>query len=227
MLNDGIVESSKSPWRAQIVVVKNGPRKSRLAIDYSETINRFTLPDGYPLPRIDDTISKIAHYRVFSTIDLRSAYHHVPIKNEDKLYTAFEACGRLYHFNRILFGITNGVACFQRIMNTIIEEEDLTGTFAYLDDVTVCGVTQEEHDENLQKFLSAAKRRSTILTNVRFLPPGFALLGMRWKVVRSGLIPQDWSLCVAYPSQRMSNSCAGLLDFLRIIQDGSTTTQRK
>ena len=101
MMNDGIIEPSKSPWRAQVVVVKHVPHKPRLAIDYSETINKFTLQDGYPLPRIEDTISKIARYRVFSTIDLRSAYHQVPIKDEDKLYTAFEACGKLYHFNRI------------------------------------------------------------------------------------------------------------------------------
>ena len=158
MPNDGIIEPSKSPWCIQ--VVKNGQRKLRLAIDYSQTINRFMLPYWYLLPHIDDTISKIACYRVFSIIDLQSAYHQVPIKDEDKSYTAFEACGRLYHFNCIPFGVTNGVAYFQHIKNTIIEEEGLMGTFAYFDNVTVCGMTQEEHDENLQKFLSGAKKKA-------------------------------------------------------------------
>ena len=59
--------------------------------DYSETINRFTLLDGYPLPRIDDNVNKIAQYRVFSSIDMCSAYHQIPIKDEDKPYTAKSA----------------------------------------------------------------------------------------------------------------------------------------
>ena len=89
LLREGILEPSNSPWRAQIVVTKDDNHKKRLAIDYSQTINRFTLLDGYPLPCIDDTVNKIAQYRVFSTIDLRSAYHQVPIRKEDKPYTAF------------------------------------------------------------------------------------------------------------------------------------------
>lgn len=104
-------------------------------------------------------MNQIARYIVFSTINLRSAYHQVPIKDEDKPYTVFVAYLRLCQFKRIPFGVTNGVACFQRIMDSIIEEEGLTGIFAYMDDVTICGVTQEEHDEHLQKFLSAPKKR--------------------------------------------------------------------
>jgi len=119
LLKEGIIEPSNSPWRAQVVVTKDDNHKKRLAIDYSETINRFTLLDGYSLPRIDDTVNKIAHYRVFSTIDLRSAYHQVPINEEDKLYTAFESAGGLYQFTRVPFGVTNGVACFQRVMDLL------------------------------------------------------------------------------------------------------------
>ncbi len=66
-----------------------------MANDYSETINKFTLPDSYPLPHIDNTVNQIAHYHVFSTIDLKSAYHQVPIRDKDKPYTAFEASGGL------------------------------------------------------------------------------------------------------------------------------------
>ncbi|XP_027225401.2 uncharacterized protein K02A2.6 [Penaeus vannamei] len=160
LLKEGIIEPSNSPWRAQVVVVKGESRKMRLAIDYSETINKFTLLDSYPLPRIDETVNKMAQYRIFSTIDLRSAYHQVAIKDTDKLYTAFEAGGKLYQFARIPFGVTNGVACFQRIMDSLIKEEGLVGTYAYLDNVTICGMTQQEHDGYLNKFLEAAARRN-------------------------------------------------------------------
>ena len=162
LLREGIIETSNSPWRAQIVVTKDDNHKKRLAIDYSQTINRFTLLDGYPLPRIDDTVNKIAQYRVFSTIDLRSAYHQVPIRKEDKVYTAFKSDGSLYQFTRIPFGVTNGVACFQRIMDSFIQEAKLDGTFAYLDDITICGMTQAEHDLNLERFLKAAEMKNIV-----------------------------------------------------------------
>ena len=87
LLKEGIIEPSLSPWRAQVVVTKDENHRKRLAIDYSQTINRFTLLDAFPLPRINDMVNKIAQYRVFSTIDLRSAYHQVPLKDEDKPYT--------------------------------------------------------------------------------------------------------------------------------------------
>lgn len=159
LLKEGVIEPSISPWRAQVVVTKDENHKKRLAIDYSQTINRFTLLDAYPLPRIDQSVNEIAQYRVFSTIDLRSAYHQVPIRQEDKPYTAFESSGSLYQFTRVPFGVTNGVACFQRLMDSFISEEKLDGTFAYLDNVTICGMTQEEHDTNLGRFLKAAKSK--------------------------------------------------------------------
>ena len=82
-------------------------------------------------------------------MDLKSAYHQIPIK-EDKSYTAFEANGKLYQFCRIPFGVTNGVACFQRI---IIKENNSTGVYAYVDNIVVVGKNQQEHDENLEKNL--------------------------------------------------------------------------
>ena len=130
-----------------------GNQKKRLTVDYSETINRFTLLDAYPLPRINE----MAQYRVFSTIDLKSAYHQITLREEDKPYTAFEADGGLYQFCRVPFGVTNGVAVFQRQMDSFVEENSLSGTFPYLDNITICGRNEIEHDENLKRFLQAAK----------------------------------------------------------------------
>ena len=114
LLKEGIIESSQSPWRAKVVVTKDENHKKRLAIDYFQTVNRFTQLDAFPLPRISDTINEIAQYRFFSTLDLKSAYHQIPLKEENKPYTAFEAKGGLYQFIRLPFGVINWVACFQR-----------------------------------------------------------------------------------------------------------------
>ena len=59
-MKEGIIEPSTSPWRAQVVVTKDDNHKKRLVVGYSETINRFTILDAYPLPHIDETVNKIA-----------------------------------------------------------------------------------------------------------------------------------------------------------------------
>ena len=157
LLKAGVIEPSNSPWRAQVVVVSNRTKK-RLAIDYSQTINKYTFLDAYPLPKINEIVNKIARYRFFSTIDLQHAYHQIQIKEADRPYTAFEAAGSLYQFTRVPFGVTNGVSCFQRIMDSFIRSAKLDATFSYLDDVIICGMTQQEHDLNLKNFLEAAAK---------------------------------------------------------------------
>jgi len=82
----------------------------------------------------------------------------VPIKEIDRKYTGFEVNGRLYLFCRIPFGVTNGVAVFQRTMDKMVHEEGLKNTFPYLDNITVGGRNQQEHDENVKKFHEAIHR---------------------------------------------------------------------
>lgn len=76
---------------------------------------------------------------------------------EEKHFTAFEADGRLYEFNRIPFGLTNAVVCFQRLMDLIVDKNQLQDTFIYLDNVTICGKSKAQHDLNLEKFHEAAE----------------------------------------------------------------------
>lgn len=158
LLKDGVIEECVSPWRAQVLVVSSANHRRRMVVDYSQTINRFTELDAFPLPRIEGIVNRVASYQVFSSIDLRSAYHQIPIPEEDRTYTAFEACGKLYHFTRIPFGVRNGVPAFQRSLTKIIAMEGLEGIEEYLDDVTVCGRDQQEHDANLENFMKAVSK---------------------------------------------------------------------
>lgn len=190
LLRENIIEPSSSPWRAQPFVTRGDNHKARMVIDYSLTINRFTLLDAYPLPKIQEIIFKISKNNVFSKIDLKSAYHQIPILESEKHYTAFEACGKLYQFLRVPFGVTNGVACFQRAIDQIIEAENLKLTFPYIDDVTVCGKDQKEHDDNLKRFLSAAKKYNLTLNEQKcsYATNSIQLLGY---VVSNGTIKPD------------------------------------
>ena len=83
-----------------------------MVTNYSQTINKFTLLDAYPLPKIEELISQVSKYKIFGTIDLRSAYLEVPIKQSEKHYKTFEADGKLYQFQRFPFSVMNGVASF-------------------------------------------------------------------------------------------------------------------
>ena len=157
LLQNSIIEPCSSPWRAQVLITKNQNRKRRMVIDYSRTINRFTLLDGYPFPTKEKLVSNVSQYRVYSTYDLRDAYHLVVIPEEDREYTGFEACGKLFQFKRMCFGLRNAIACFQRIMDQIIQVNQLKGVFAYVDNLYICGMDQREHNANLQAFLKAAE----------------------------------------------------------------------
>ena len=152
----GIIRPSVSPWRVQILVVNNKESgKKRLCVDYTQTVNLFTRLDEYPLPCIDNLVNKLSASRVLSTFDLKSAYHQILILESDKRYTAFEAEGKLWEFNQIPLGVTNGVPQFQRKMDEIVEIDKLKDTFPYLENVTVGEMNQEEHDANVSAFLDA------------------------------------------------------------------------
>ena len=160
LLDENIIEPSTSPWRAQVVIADDGRHKKRMVIDYSRTINKFTFLDAFPLPRIDDQVNMIANGKVFSTLDLKSAYYQIPICEADREYTAFEADGQLFQYTRFPFGVTNGVSMFQRVIQGIIQKHNLKDTYAYLDNVTIAGINKEDHDRKLSALRTAAEKEN-------------------------------------------------------------------
>ena len=105
-------------------------------------------------------INELSQYSVFSTFDLRSAYHQIKLISSERKYTGFEANSKLYEFTQIPFGVKNGVAAFQQTISQFIKEENLSNTYAYLDNVTVPGSTQLEHDRNVKAFIDTIRRRN-------------------------------------------------------------------
>ena len=107
--------------------------------------------------------------KYFSTYDLKSAYHQIPLKESEKKYTAFEGLGDLYEFCVLPFGVTNGVPSFQWIINDVITQEELSDTFPYLDNVTVAGIDQADHDRNDAAFREMIKRRNLTLNKSKIV----------------------------------------------------------
>ena len=157
LLAEGIIEPSNSPWRAQVLVTKDEHHKKRMVIDYSRTINKYTYLDAYPLPRMDTMAFEVSRCRYFSAFDLKSAYHQILIPEEERPFTAFEADGGLYQSTRVPFGVTNGPSSFQRTFSALVRKHCLNGVWVYLDNVTIGGLTKEEHDENVRQFLAVVQ----------------------------------------------------------------------
>ena len=132
LLKAGMIQRSDSSWRAQVLVAKDefNRHRKRLCVNYSQTINLYTNVDAYPLPRIDEMVNQLSKYKFFSKYDLKSAYHQIRLQESERKYTAFECLGDLYEFVVRPFGVKNGVPCFQRSMDDLVNEEGLKDTFS-------------------------------------------------------------------------------------------------
>ncbi|GJW02070.1 putative reverse transcriptase domain-containing protein [Tanacetum coccineum] len=114
----GFIRPSSSPWGAPVLFVKKKDGSFRMCIDYRE-LNKLTVKNRYPLPRIDDLFDQLQGSSVYSKIDLRSDYHQLRVRGEDIPNTAFRThCGH-YEFQVMPFGLTNAHAVFMDLMNRV------------------------------------------------------------------------------------------------------------
>jgi hypothetical protein len=152
LLDLGLIRPSVSLWGAPVVFIRKKDESGRLCIDYRQ-LNKATIKNQYPLPRIDDLFDQMKGVTVFSKIDLRSGYHQLRIKEDDVPKTAFKTRFGHYEFTVLPFGLTNAPGVFMSLMNGVFREYLDKFVQVFIDDILIYSRTMEEHDEHLRLVL--------------------------------------------------------------------------
>jgi hypothetical protein len=119
LLEQGVIRPSTSPCGSPIIIVPNINGSWRMFINY-RALNKVTLKNRYPLPRINDLLDQLQHTKYFTKMDLKSRYHWVRIKEEDTRKTTFNSRQGLCEWLVMPFSLCNSPATFIRLMNDVL-----------------------------------------------------------------------------------------------------------
>jgi len=127
-----------------------------MCIDYRE-LNKLTVKNRYPLPRIDDLFDQLQGSSIYSKIDLRSGYHQLRVQEKDIPKTTFRTRYSHYEFQVMPFGLINAPAVFMDLMNRVCKPYLDKFVIVFIDDILIYSKSKEEHEEHLRTILRLLK----------------------------------------------------------------------
>ncbi|KAJ8020637.1 hypothetical protein HOLleu_40281 [Holothuria leucospilota] len=152
MLEKKIIRRSASPYASPVVLVKKKTGAFRVCIDYRK-LNAITVKDSFPLPRIEESLEAMHGANFFSSMDLSHGYFQIAMDPGSIQPTAFRVPWGLFEFLRLPQGLCNSPSTFQRIMEMILGDLNLTQIILYLDDILVFSKDFDEHLCRLERVL--------------------------------------------------------------------------
>ena len=177
LLDKGLIRPSTLPWGAPVLFTKKKDKTLRLCIDYRQ-LNRVTVKNRYPLPRIDDLFDQLRGARIYSKIDLHTGYHQLRVRETDIPKTAFRMRYGHFEFTVMPFGLMNALAEFMDLMHRVFQPYLDQFVVVFVDDILIYSQSEWEHEYHLRIVLQLLRDHQLYakfskcefcLTEVRFL----------------------------------------------------------
>ena len=157
MLDEGIIQPSKSPFSSPIILVKKKDGSWRVCTNY-RAFNAIIIKDTFPIPTVDELIDELFRANFFSKLDLRSSYLQILLNLQDKHKIVFQTHHGHYEWLVMPFGLTNAPASFQSHMNEIFKEYLRKFVLVFLDDILVFSATWKDHLYHLKLVLKTLQQ---------------------------------------------------------------------
>ena len=219
-MKKGWIRPSCSPWGAPILFAAKKDGGLRFCVDY-RWLNKQTVRDEYPLPRMDDLLDWSHGKRVFTSLDGHSGYHQIRIRTEDVPKTAFRTPGGSFEWRVMPFGLTNAPASFQALMNHVLREEINAGIcVVYLDDIAIGSANEEQHERDVRRVLAKLRQHGIYLKakKCEWFVPQMEFLGHRVSAQGLQVLPDKVKAIELWPvptSVTEVRSFLGLASFYR------------
>jgi hypothetical protein len=178
LTSHGFIRESKSPYGAPVLFVKKKDGTMRMCIDY-RALNKITIKNKYPLPRVEELFDRLKGAKYFSKIDLRSGYYQVRIDENDVHKTAFRTRYGHYEFLVLPFGLTNAPATFMHMMQLIFKDQLDDFVIVFLDDILIYSKNKNDHIMHVEKVLSLLRENKLYAkqSKCEFLKEKISFLG--------------------------------------------------
>jgi hypothetical protein len=147
-----LIEEGNGAWRSRVLLVKKPDGTWRTTIDYRK-LNAQTIPDSYPMPRIDDMLDRLHGAKYFSKLDMTDGFWQILLDEESKEYTGFATTSKFWQWKVLPMGAMNSPSAFQRAMDQVLGELKWKSVMCYVDDLIIFSKTIEEHTKHIEEVL--------------------------------------------------------------------------
>ena len=189
LVEEGILEPvTYAEWAAPIVPVLKPDKKTvRICGDFKKTINRAAKVDKYPIPRIEDLLTKLAGGQKFTKLDMRQAYQQVLLEEESRSFVVINTHRGLFRYTRLPYGVSSAPGIFQRIMEGLLK--GIAGVIVYIDDILITGKTTEQHLSALEEVLKRLSKAGLRLGKNKCMFMSSSVQYLGYQIAADGIRP--------------------------------------